>query len=524
MLKVYCLLAISFGILVAGQPKEHRSVHPVDPSYAPRRQLAQTEPAYNISLYYAEAGYQDAAHYASIISWTMRYPTVVAWDHPGIRSINCDLNGIHLEFTSQGFKLKAQQWEFPLVIVLDGDTGHCVSDGPSQERYHPFYVESVLQGHEEKPITLNLSGYRSRWEVVAYEHQVQVVEVKDKQSDSDSSRTLAHKRRGVMAPTTMQVSPSLNFDHQEKKCSNSEVPINVAQWPYGSLDIKCKNCFVDSDFQLIIVWGSRIINAGIECINQLIKNLYRAEQQLIALARSAENILASQFSKLSEKLVDLISGFYNRINEIALSANHTQKVEVKAELAEVVSSYEDTSSKLLKLAQGQLATGIISAPASPQDTFVATHKLKEAISSTSSELGLMIQNGTQLVNDELSLPLCTTSPRKEGGGRCRRPPKRTVARLTGRLKANFDVELILTGTGEVSNGDVNVLLLNLPGLLIPGILSVGPQARLISNTALVFTSSANLTLGAEAEWQNIDTTIDGQNPELALQTTSNLWD
>jgi hypothetical protein len=136
-------------------------VHPVDPSYAPQRQLAQTEPAYNISLYYAEAGYQDAAHYASIISWTMRYPTVVAWDHPGIRSVKCDIDGIHLVFTSQGFKSKAQQWEFPLVIVLDGNTGNCVSDGPSQERYHPFYAESVLQGHEDKPITLNLSGYRS---------------------------------------------------------------------------------------------------------------------------------------------------------------------------------------------------------------------------------------------------------------------------------------------------------------------------------------------------------------------------
>jgi hypothetical protein len=305
---------------------------------------------------------------------------------------------------------------------------------------------------------------------------VQVVEVKYKQSDFDFSGKSAHKRRGVMAPTTMQVSPSLNFDHQEKKCSKSEIPINVAQWPYGSLDIKCKNCFIDSDFQLSIDWASRIINAGIECINQLIKNLYHAEQQLIALARSAENILVSQFSKLSEKLVDLISGFYNRINEIALSADHTQKVEVKAELAEVVSSYEDTSSKLLNLAQGQLATGIISTPGSPQDTFVATHNLKQAISSTSSELSFMIQNGTQLVNDEFSLPLCTNSPQKKEGGPCRRPPKKTVARLTGRLNANFDVELILTGAGEVSNGDANVLSMNLPGILIPGVSSLSPSS------------------------------------------------
>jgi hypothetical protein len=39
---------------------------------------------------------------------------------------------------------------------------------------------------------------------------------------------------------------------------------------------------------------------------------------------------------------------------------------------------------------------------------------------------------------------------------------------------------------------------------------------------LVFTSSANLTLGAGAEWQNINTTIDGQSPELGQMNNTHL--
>ncbi|OAV96817.1 hypothetical protein PTTG_12070 [Puccinia triticina 1-1 BBBD Race 1] len=517
VLRVCCFATLFFVISSAGLTEEHRSVHPVDPYYAPRRRLAQTEPVYNVSLYYAEAGYQDSAHYASVISWSMRYPAVVASDHLGIRSIKCDIDGIHLEFSSQNFKLQADKWAFPLVIVLDGDTGNCASDGPGWERYHPFFAISLLQSqyHDDQPTTLSLSGFRSRWDVVAYEHQIRVVEVKAEGSNSQPSKKSAHARRGLAAPTTLHVSPSLNFDHRENKCSTGEVPINISKWPYGSLDIKCKNCFVDSDFQLSIDWASRIINAGIKCINKLMKSLYRAEQQLIALAQSAEHIVVSQFSKLSEKLVNLISEFYNRVNEIALSTDHTTKIELKAELGRAISSVEDTSAQLLTLTQGQLAIGLISAPISPQNAFLAMHELKEVISSTSSELELMIKNGTQLVTDELTLPLCdSTAPhRKNHIENCRRPPKETAARLTGRLKANFDVELILTGSGEVSNGDVTVLSINLPGLVIPGILSVGSKAQLISNTALVFTSSANLTLGAEVEWQNIDATIDGHNPQ-----------
>ncbi|KAA1073350.1 hypothetical protein PGT21_009608 [Puccinia graminis f. sp. tritici] len=521
-LQIYWFIALFFTISVAGQSQETRSVRPVDPSYAPRRQLAQTEPAYNISLYYAESGYQDAAHYAAIISWYMRYPTVVASDHSGIRSVNCDTNGIYVEFSSQTFKLKAEKWAFPLIIVLDGDTGHCASDGPGQERYHPFYAESLMQGHDDQTTTLSLSGFRSRWDVVAYEHQVQIVEVKD--GPSEPAQKSAHTRRGIQAPTTMKISPSLNFDSQEQKCSTSELPINVAKWQNGSLDVKCKNCFLDSELQLSIYWASRILNAGIKCINKIMKNLYRAEQQLVELARSAKHIVVSQFSKLSEQLADTISGFYNRVNDLALSTDQTEQLKLKEELGKATSSVEDTSSRLLGLAEGQLAIGLISARISRRDVFLAIQQLKEIVASTSSELELMIQRGTQLVIDELSLPLCTISQEKNflrSGGFCRKRRKETSARLTGRMKVNFDVELCLTGAGELTNGDVTVLSVNLAGLQIPGILSVGPQARLVSHTGLVFTSSATLTLGAEAEWRNIDTTIDGKNRKLSKLDKSN---
>ncbi|KAH9443008.1 hypothetical protein PSHT_10330 [Puccinia striiformis] len=514
-LRIFHIIALCCTVSVAGQTKEHQSLHPVNPSHAPRRQLAHVDqPVYNISLYYAELGYQDRPHHAAIISWYMRYPTVVASDHHGLRSVSCDIDGMHLEFTSESFKLKAEQWEFPLVIVVEGDTGNCALDGPGRERYHPFYAESPIQGDGDQPTTSSFSGFRSRWDVVAYNYNVNVIEVKD--FEPEPSGQSAHRRRGLeAAPTTVHISPSLNFDRRENACSIAEVAINIARWPYGSLDMKCRNCFIDSDFQLSINWGSRIINAGINCINKLMQSLYRAEQQLIALAQSAKQTVASQFSKLSERLADLISGFYTRMNDLAFSEDHTEQMELKAELARAISSVEDTSAQLLELTEGQLAIELTSFPTSPRNALLATHELKEVMASTSHELELMIQSGTQLVTGELSLPLCAISQARKDVGYCRTPPKKTSATLTGRLKANFDVGLTLTGSGQVTNGDVTVLAMNLPGLHIPGILSVAPQAKLISRTDLVFTSSANLTVGAEVEWQNIGTEIqiDGQNPQ-----------
>ncbi|KAH9443007.1 hypothetical protein H4Q26_010946 [Puccinia striiformis f. sp. tritici PST-130] len=525
VLRVYWVITLFFASSSCGENEERQSLHPVDPAYAPRRQLSQTKPVYNISLYYAESDYQDRPHYASIISWYMRFPTVVAADHPEIRTVNCDLDGIHLEFASKNYKLKAEQWGFPLVVVLDGNTGRCASDDPDGGRYHPFYAESLLQSHQDQPTTLSLSGFRSRWDVVAYEHQVQVVEIKEVVSKTSGQADRVHQRRGLQAPTTMKISPSLNFDRNERKCSTSEVPISVATLENGSLEIKCKTCFLDSELQLSIYWASRIVNAGIKCINKILKNLYRAEQQLIELAGSAKHIVVSQFSKLSGQLADLISGFYNRVNDLAMSTDQTEQMKLKEELGKATTSVENTSSRLLGLTEGQLAIGIVSARISHRDAALAFQELKEIISSTSSELGLMMQSGTQLVIDELSLPLCTISQEKNflrSGGFCRKRRKETSVRLTGRLRANFDVEINLTGTGEITNGDVTVLSVNLAGLQIPGILSVGPQARLISHTGLVFTSSAKLTLGAEAEWRNIDATIDGKSQKLSKLDNTNL--
>ncbi|PLW15780.1 hypothetical protein PCANC_13463 [Puccinia coronata f. sp. avenae] len=503
----FALLCVSFS---AGQIDKHQSLHPVDPSYAPRRRLAQTEPVHNISLYYAESGYLNTAHYAAIISWYMRYPSVVASDHPEISSVNCDVNGIHLEFSSSTFKAKALQWVFPLVVVLDGDTGRCAFDGTDQERYHPFYVESPSQGSKQQPTTMSLSGFRSRWDVVAYEHQVQVVQVKD--GKPTSSRRLT--RRELQDPASLDIVSSLNFDRQKNSSLKSEISLNFAGLNNGLLDMKCKDCFLDSEFQLNIYSASRIIDAGIKSINKVMKNLYRAEQQLIGSAQPAK---LSQFSTLSEQLVDVISGFYNRVNNLALSTNQTEKIQLKNELGIAASSAKGIGSQLIRLAEGQLVSSFTSARMSAQVARLAVQELKEIAASTGSELEFMIQSGTQLVMKELSLPLCTISQEKDylhSGTFCRKWRKNTSTRLSGSFKANFDVELKLNGTGEVTNGDVTVFSVNLMGLQIPGILSVGPQARLNSHTGLVFSGSAHLRFGAEAEWQNIDTIIDSHNQTL----------
>lgn len=510
---------------VAGLDEQKLSLHPVHPAYPPRRQSAQTQPTQRIALHYAQTRYETVTHYAATVFWYMRYPTIVALDDPQIGSINCDVDGIHIGFNSQDYKVEAQQWKLPMVIVLDGPAGNCGSDRPGQERYHPFYAEAQLLNRADNSTTLTLRGFRSRWDLVAYDHQVQLERLPAKSSESTQTSSL--RRRDLSDPLTWSFSPSLNFNRTQKASSTQEVPINIATWEDGSLDLKCKNCFMESDFQLNIYSGSRIINAGIKAITKLIRSLYQAEQMLLSLAQSAKRTLSSHFSQLSHDLAEAMSGFYNHINDLALSTKPDQKADLQKRLGDMTSLAQQSSRQLLIVAERELGASIISLPFAPREHFLVIRILKKIIQITSGELELSIQDGVQLIKKELALPVCTESEELNFALTreiCRPRRKRTSARLTGRLRANLDIELEFTGKGEITNGDVNIFSMNLAGLEISGILSIGPQARLLSHTGLVFQSSATLSFGVDLEWSNIDASMDGKEPKniRAYSTTPKL--
>jgi hypothetical protein len=136
------LLAVSLVTISTVTADPARSLHPVDLNYLPRAQTAfytsALTPSRNITLHYAEHGYQAGDHYAGIIHWTLSGPAVVVGDDQGkvISEIACTPEGIKVVFAGkQAYDKALAVWTFPMILVVEGNMGQCSWLDPEEAEY-----------------------------------------------------------------------------------------------------------------------------------------------------------------------------------------------------------------------------------------------------------------------------------------------------------------------------------------------------------------------------------------------------
>ncbi|KAI8444591.1 hypothetical protein BY996DRAFT_8684535 [Phakopsora pachyrhizi] len=489
-------------------------------SSKPRLQSAKFEPSYEVSLHYSQSDPSQGYRYVAVVDWYMRVPALVALDQPDIESVQCDWDGIRIKFDSEKGALKARRWQRPMVLVTELKNTMCSYHDQNEEQYHPILLESIAEDAEHGSREVVFDGYRTRWDIVAYDHKVQIGSLAvEEQLEYDKLKFSKHKRSFTAEPNSFTFSPSINFDPQRNLSINPSLPVPIA---FGisdqtELSIDCENCYVDSKLKLTIETGSCILDVGLTRAAKIVKSINKAQNalklSLNSAAKATIEALVSQFNILAEQLSNSLSVFYNCVARASATTNLNEKVKLRKELEQISQNVRLQSQALFTATQTQLYIQSDSELQS-REKFLMLQQIKKVVTDTNEELEAAIEIGSRLYEDPSNPDFCLTNEGMKLGRRSnlsRRSRRRgTSINVVGYIKGNIDLKVSLLGKQEVSTGDLSLLSVSLLGIQIPGVLTIGPQVRMIVNSAIGIQGYAKLDFGADFEWSNLDANINGK--------------
>ncbi|CAH7685830.1 expressed protein [Phakopsora pachyrhizi] len=486
-------------------------------SSKPRLQSAKFEPSYEVSLHYSQSDPSQGYRYVAVVDWYMRVPALVALDQPEIESVQCDWDGIRIKFDSEKGALKARRWQRPMVLVTELKNTMCSYHDQNEEQYHPILLESIAEDAEHGSREVVFDGYRTRWDIVAYDHKVQIGNLAvEEQLEDEKLKLSMHKRNSIDEPNSFSFSPSINFDPQRKLPIKPSLPapIKVGISNHTELSIACENCYVDSSLKLTIETGSCILDVGLTKAAKIIEGIHRAESALVRLLKSAakatKEALISRFSTLADHLSNSLSTYYNCAARASAATDAKVKQSLTEELKQIALRIRQTSQALFNTTQSNLYTVAGNELLSSEKTKLI-QQVQQVIKDADGELDAGIEIGSQLSEDPNDPDFCLVKKNSNLGGRSilsKRIRKRgTLINVSGFIKGNVDLKVSLTGKQTLSTGDLSLFSASLIGINIPGVLTIGPQVRMLLSATIGAQSSVNLIFGGDFEWSNLNEII-----------------
>ncbi|KAG0142993.1 hypothetical protein CROQUDRAFT_109483 [Cronartium quercuum f. sp. fusiforme G11] len=506
-------------------PPVHQSLHPIRPGDQIRRGSATSEPTYELTLHYAPTGYhQQRAYYAAAVKWHFRHKALIVRDDPTIASFHCTSDGIMIKFASFEASHRAASWELPMILITEGSEGTCSYDEQGEERYHPLMVTSLLKTSSNSPLTIKLSGYRSRWDLVAFDHEVKI-------EHSPQVNPPSLVRRKLRDPPEFDFSPAINYNYTNQSASKGNISTTLWESEHASVQMTCDTCYFHSDIHFSLETGSRIINVAVNSLVKIVLSLSRAEnklkESLRSAARSARQNTLKWFTVLGRELSDTFATFTQKLSQLKNNPP-SDSIELLALEDAVQKSAELTRQKarrFLVVAKNQL-DDTLNRELSPETKSQIISLVNDTVKTTEDEVDLAIAT---MSSDAISgADVCSGDFDAEQQGLkkrslysseqmktkrfafCRLGRRRTSAKITGRMKANLDVTLSMIGKMEFGIGEIVLLSAGLPGFSIPNIITIGPEVRLITDGTIGFEGTASVKFGADVEWEKLDANIDAK--------------
>ncbi|EGG12338.1 uncharacterized protein MELLADRAFT_101848 [Melampsora larici-populina 98AG31] len=525
------ILLIAIQAQTNSEIPDHRTLHPLSPDSPVRRETAASEPTYNLTLHYGLSGGEPQdSQYLATVEWHLRHKALVVLDNPIIRSMHCTADGISLEFNSTEARRRAEEWELPLILITEGSNGDCAYDLEGHEEYHPITLDSLLRLDSDSDQIMSFSGYRSRWDMVGHDYQVQL------EHHTNSPNSL--QRRRLRDAPEFDFNPSINYNVTTKEAKESEIPLTVWEEDNHSVEITLRDSYFHARVHLILETGSRIINVGINSSIKIVLSLSKAERKLKeslrTVARSSKQSTLRWFTILSRELSDAFSQFIQKLSEYTQNppTDEAESLKVKESIRQAALATKHKAQKLTAVAEGELYVSINDG-LSPETKLQVLGLVKETVRITEDEIESSIKTLTNASISEADV--CSEENFKPVHGNltprswisldtlrshrfafCRRGRRRMNARITGRMKARVDLKVDVKGRVEFELGNIPVISAGLTGLSIPNIITIGPEVRLVTSSTIAFQGTASTTFGADIEWERMDTTIDAHaDPSLS---------
>ncbi|KAM0756501.1 hypothetical protein T439DRAFT_352179 [Meredithblackwellia eburnea MCA 4105] len=266
-------------------------LRPVSRYHPPRLSSAHTTPSYDITLHYAEPGYQYGPHYGAVVDYKMNAPTLVVKDDKFISTFICKLDGDSLAFaTKAAYEQALDTWSLPMYLIVENNHHGCAFTAEGEEEYRVIRLDS-LQSKDPASLTLVFDTILWRWKyAITYYHVYGGFSSKA----APSRDTKIDKRDSVAYTFPINLDNNynsyLNMREREIKLLDRQVTGGAVD---GHAEITCIDCYSKGGLTLSFSTGSAVADVIVGVVIDVI-NFISLVFKFIA------NFFSNLFDKLNE--------------------------------------------------------------------------------------------------------------------------------------------------------------------------------------------------------------------------------